>query len=143
MVSDAFVTDRVAGWAVLDAPYVLVCADPVSTIRELIGVLEKIMPTGRPVVVVAPALSSEVRRTLEVNAIQGTVGLIAVEADDADRSRLAELSGARPVPRDDLQSGYLALDRLGSCDRWVSTGHSSHLLPADRGAARENGFDQL
>src|SRR6478735_6630070 len=65
MASPDFVTDQPNGWAVLEHPYVLVCSEPVATVREILTVLERVLPTGRPLVVVAPALLGEVRSTLE------------------------------------------------------------------------------
>ena len=79
-----FVTDPTSGWAVLDHPAVLVCADPVDSIRELLPVLERLIMTGTPLVVARPGLSAEVRATLEVNAIQQTMRLLAVTPDAAD-----------------------------------------------------------
>ena len=68
----------------LDHPAVLVCADPVGSIRELLPVLERLMMTGTPLVVLAPDLAPEVRSTLEVNAIQQTMRLLAVTPSAAD-----------------------------------------------------------
>ncbi|GAA3612783.1 hypothetical protein [Microlunatus ginsengisoli] len=128
MVSPDFITDRTAGWAVLDRPYVLVCAEPITTVRELITPLEKVLPTGRPVVVVAPGLAGDVRSTLEVNAIQQTMSVLAVEAAGDVLTRIAGLVDTTPIPRADLQSSWVGLDRLGGCDRWVSTATTSYLL---------------
>jgi hypothetical protein len=130
MISRDFVTDPAMNWAVVDQPYVLVCAEPVATVREILGPLEKVLPTGLPLVVVAPALRGEVRSTLEVNAIQRTMALLGVEAEGDDLQRIARLTGAAPVPRGDLQSNYVPLDRLGRCARWVSTTSTSYLLNA-------------
>ena len=76
-----FVTDPASGWAVLDRPAVLVCADPVETVRELLGVLEQLIMSRTPLVVVAPSLAPEVLATLEVNQIQQTMQLLAVTPD--------------------------------------------------------------
>jgi hypothetical protein len=128
MASLDFVTDKATTWAVLDSPYVLVCAEPVTTVREILSLLEKVLPTGSPLVIVAPTLRDEVRSTLEVNAIQQTMSLIGVEADGDDLTRIARATATEPVPRADLVSGWVSLDRLGRCDRWVSTSRASHVL---------------
>jgi hypothetical protein len=130
MASRDFVTDQATNWAVLDKTYVLVCAEPVATIREILALLEKVLPTGLPLVVVAPSLRGEVLFTLEVNAIRQTMPLLGVEADGDDLQRIAALTGSTPIPRSDLQSSYASLDRLGRCERWVSTPTTSYLLQA-------------
>lgn len=131
MLSTDFVTDAPTGWAVLDQPYVLVCSDPVATVRELIAPLERVLPTGRPLLVVAPSFAPEVKQTLEVNAIQQTMGLLAVAVSDTDARRIATLTGATPLPRSDLQSGDVSLEVIGRCPRWVSTSEASFALAAE------------
>jgi hypothetical protein len=126
--SREFVTDPTSGWAVLDHPAVLVCADPVGSIRELLPVLERLMMTGTPLVVLAPDLAPEVRSTLEVNAIQQTMRLLAVTPNVADLKSLAAACGADLVDRSDRQAGYFPPERLGGCERWVSTAKASHVI---------------
>ncbi len=130
MASPDFVTDKSASWAVLDDPYVLVCAEPVATVREILTVLEKVLPTGHPLVIVAPALLGEVRSTLEVNAIQQTMALLGVLAEGDDLATIVRATAATPIPRTDLLSSYVSLDRLGRCHRWVSTATTSYVLRA-------------
>ena len=88
--SKDFVTDKSSGWAVLDHPRVLVCADPVETIRELLPVLEPMIMSKTPLVIAAPRLADEVRATLEVNQIRQTVPLLAA---DPGRGRSAHRRG--------------------------------------------------
>ena len=124
-----FVTDPASAWAVLDNPVVLVCAEPVTTLRELLPVLERLLVARHPLVLVAPGLAPEVLKTLEVNVIQQTMQVLAVTVADADDRRgIAEATGAEPTSRADLQSGYLAATTLGRCGRWVSTAERSYLL---------------
>jgi hypothetical protein len=125
-----FVTDPAAGWAVLDGPSVLVCADPVTSIRELLGVLEQMALSRTPLVVVAPEMAAEVLQTLEVNQIQRRLALLVVLAPEAaDRDTVAGSCFATPTERADRQAGYVPSTALGRCDRWVSTARASHLLP--------------
>jgi hypothetical protein len=129
--SSDFVTDPTSGWAVLDEPVVLVCADPVASIRELLGVLERMVLSQTPLVVVAPDLAPEVIATLEVNRIQRRLALVVVVApDDGERAVVARACGATPTDRSDRQAGYLPPSVLGRCARWVSTVRTSHVLPA-------------
>jgi hypothetical protein len=125
-----FVTDRATGWAVLDGPAVLVCADPVVSIRELLGVLEQMALSTTPLVVVAPEMAAEVLKTLEVNHIQRRLELLVVLAREAsERRAVVEACFATPTERADRQAGYVPSSVLGRCDRWVSTARASHLLP--------------
>ncbi len=127
--SKDFVTDPAAGWALLDGPAVLVCADEIASIRELLPTLEKLMAAKRPLVVVAPSIAREVRATLEVNQIRRLLAVLAVEVvDEADRQRLAERSGATITTRSDRQAGYVLPSHLGRVDRWVSTKQESFLI---------------
>jgi hypothetical protein len=126
--SKDFVTDPSSGWAVLDRPAVLVCADPVETVRELLGVLEQLILSRTPLVVVAPGLAPEVLATLEVNRIQQTMQLLAVTPDATELSALATACGATILDRADLRSGYAPPEQIGRCERWVSTARSSHVI---------------
>jgi hypothetical protein len=125
-----FITDSSSEWAVLEHPAVLVCGDAVQTFRELLGPLEKLILSKTPLVVVAPAIAPEVLATLEVNAIQRTMPLLAVICDEAHLSAIAAASQALIIDRSDRQSGYLPPDQLGHCERWISTAKSSHLIVA-------------
>ena len=133
-LSRDFVTDPNSGQAVLDEPRVLVCAERVESTRELLTVLEKFILSETPLVVVAPSVSDEVRNTLEVNQIQGTMRLLAVTfTNPADLALIADTTGAQPRNRSDLQAGYVWPEHLGGCARWVSTAKQSYLIgPAGR-----------
>jgi hypothetical protein len=126
--SKDFVTDPATGWAVLDRPAVLVCAEPVEAIRELLTALEQLNMSRTPLVIVAPSLAAEVLATLEVNQIQQTMQLLAVTPDAPALSALATATGATILDRADLRSGYVTPGQLGRCERWVSTAKASHVI---------------
>jgi len=125
-----FITDSSAHWAVLEHPAVLVCGDPIETFRELLGTLEKLILSRTPLVVVAPAIAPDVLATLEVNTIRQTMRLLAVICDQDGLGTVAAACHAMIIDRTDRQSGYLGPDHLGSCERWISTATSSHLIVA-------------
>lgn len=127
-----FITDTPTARAILDDPLVAVCAGPVHSVRELLPVLEAAMTGGQSLVIAAESFGSEVRTTLEVNAIRRTISVVAVAAPDAELSRIADVSHAIIIDSTDRQSGYLAPDQLGSVSRWVSTAKSSHLIVSAR-----------
>ncbi|SER36474.1 hypothetical protein [Microlunatus flavus] len=135
--SDDFVTDPSTRTAVLEDPLVLVCADAVETIRELLPALEHAVRAARPLVVVAPAIAPDVLGTLEVNAIQGKVPGVAVLADDAVRAEVAQISHATPVDATDRRSGWADPAAFGHLARWTSTRSSSRLSPLTRAGVAE------
>ena len=128
-LSSSFITDQTSGWAVLDDPAVLVCAAPVTSIRELLPVMERAAMSQRSLVIVAPSVAADVLATLEVNVIQRKVQLLAVSgAEPSLLGQLAERTGATVVQRSDLQAGYVPSEQLGHIDRWVSDQRRSFLL---------------
>ena len=131
-LSRDFVTDQGSSQAVVDDPRVLVCAERIESTRELLGLLEKLVLSRTPLVVVAPAMSDEVRSTLEVNQIQGRMRLLAVTPGEADLRRVIAATGAEPRTREDLQAGYIWPEHLGRCARWVSTAKASFVVGSSR-----------
>lgn len=125
-VHPGFVTDTSSGFAVLDEPLVLICADPVLTVRELLTVLTRAKRAGRSLVVVAPSLMEDVVRTLAVNAAQGKLAVVAVEG--LPKHELLAALGATPVSHDDLVADYLPPESLGTCGRWVSSATTSWMV---------------
>lgn len=127
--SAEFVTDPAARWVVLDGAVVCVCTDEVASIRELLGLLERLVLSRTPLVLVAPAVARDVLGTLEVNRIQQRLSVVVVLLPDAaDRTRVVQLCGGRLTDRSDRQAGYLPPEDLGHCARWVSTARTSHVL---------------
>lgn len=101
---------------VLRAPRVLVCADEVTTLREVMGALA----TYDPLVIAAPGFHDDVRQTLAANRAQALHDVVAVVADEAARGRLAELTDARPLERRDLMAGWLPDASVGHATRFVA-----------------------
>jgi hypothetical protein len=123
-----FMTDSASGWAVLERPAVLVCGDAVSSFRELIGTLEKLILSKSPLVVVVPEIAADVLATLEVNTIRHTMRLLVVICDEPDLRTVAAACQAMIIDRSDRQSGYLGQNHLGHCERWISSATASHLI---------------
>jgi hypothetical protein len=127
--SDGFVTDRNSGRAILDHPRVLTSAEPIMTIRELIGVIEHMITDGSPLVIVAPSMAPDVLDTLEVNHIQRKIDLVAVlTRDPVPVDKIVAATGAQLISRVDLQTGYLADADLGRCRLWVSDSRRTHIV---------------
>ncbi|QGN34802.1 hypothetical protein [Microlunatus sp. Gsoil 973] len=137
--SDAFVTDEPTARAVLDHPRILVCAEPIMAIRELIGVLEHMITDRTPLVVVAPMMAPEVLDTLEVNHLQRAVDVVAIlSRDPVPTDVIVQATGATLISRVDLQTGYLSDHELGRCARWVSDRRSSYIVGSLSGRTDED-----
>lgn len=122
------VTDAPTGWAVLRDPAVLLTHEELASVRELLGVMEHQLPTGRPLVIAAPRISRELIDTFAVNHIQQIMTVLPVLVpDDLDRATIEAVTGSTPMIRADLQSGYLAPGMLGACEIWLSTAERSYL----------------
>jgi chaperonin GroEL len=91
-ISPYFVTDPERMEASLDDAYVLLVSSKISSVRDLVPVLEKVMQGGRPLVIVAEDVEGEALATLVVNKIRGTFKSVAVKAP-------ASASGARRCSR--------------------------------------------
>src|SRR5579871_2256353 len=94
-LSPYFVTDPERQEAVLDDPYLLFVNGKVSAVHDLVPVLEKIMQTGRPLLLVAEDVDGEALATLVVNKIRGTFTSVAVKAPgfgDRRKAMLADMA---------------------------------------------------
>jgi len=129
-----FVTDPTTGWCVLEEPLILICAEPVDAMRELLPAVERAKESGRPLVVVAPDIAAEIQATLRANHVQGTLpSLPILLADPGLRRSLCSLTGGRLVPASDLRAGFLPAAHLGTCWTWVSDEDTSWVVLDDLG----------
>lgn len=126
---DGFATDLTTKRAVITNPLVLVVADPVETIRELLPVIEHAKRADRPLVLVAPAIQAPVIDTLRANLVQRHFTSLPLITDNAVlREEIAAATGGTPVAADDLRSGYLPPTAFGQVPVWVATKNSSWVL---------------
>ncbi len=94
-ISPYFVTDTERMEASLDDPYILVVNSKVSSLKDLLPVLEKVMQAGKPLLVIAEDVDGEALAGLIVNKIRGTFKSIAVKAPgfgDRRKAMLADIS---------------------------------------------------
>src|SRR5690349_23684184 len=78
-ISPYFVTDPERMEAVLEDPYILIVNSKISSIKDLVPVLEKVMQTGKPLAIIAEDIEGEALATLVVNKIKGTFKTVAVK----------------------------------------------------------------
>ena len=91
-ISGYFVTDTERMEAVLEEPYVLLVDGKVSSLKDLLPVLEKVQQTGRPLMVIAEDVDGEALAGLVVNKIRGTFKSVAVKAPGFGDRRKAILA---------------------------------------------------
>jgi len=127
-ISPYFVTDPERMEAVLEDPYILIVNKKISSIQEMIPVLEKVMQAGKPLVIIAEDVDGEALATLVVNKIRGTFNAIAVKAPGfGDRRKamlldLATLTGATVISEEvGLKLENAELDLLGHARKVVVT----------------------
>ena len=119
-ISAYFVTDAERMEAVLDDPYILVVNSKVSNLRDLLPLLEKVVQSGKPLLVIAEDVDGEALAGLIVNKIKGTFKSVAVKAPGfGDRRKamlgdIAILTGGQVISEEvGLKLDAVTLDLLG------------------------------
>ncbi|OIO57995.1 MAG: chaperonin GroEL [Alphaproteobacteria bacterium CG_4_10_14_0_2_um_filter_63_37] len=123
-LSPYFVTDPERMVADLDKPYILLFEKKVSTMKDLLPVLEQVVRTGRPLLIVAEDVDGEALATLVVNRLRGSLNVCAVKAPGfGDRRKamledIAILTGGRLISEDiGVKLEHVTLDDLGQADK--------------------------
>jgi len=126
-LSPYFVTNSDNMEAELDDPYILIYDKKISNMKDLMPILEKVVQTGKSVMVIAEDIEGEALATLVVNKLRGTFKVLAIKAPGfGDRRKamlqdIAILTGATVISE---EQGYklenATLDYLGTCKRVVS-----------------------
>ncbi|MEY2778857.1 MAG: hypothetical protein RL623_37 [Actinomycetota bacterium] len=127
-ISPYFVTDTDRMEAVVDDGYILLYSGKVANVRDLVPVLEKVMQTGKQLVIVAEDIEGEALATLVVNKIRGTFKSVAVKAPGfGDRRKamlqdIAILTGGQVISEEvGLKLDNTSLDLLGRAKKIVVT----------------------
>ncbi|HEY3486228.1 MAG TPA: chaperonin GroEL, partial [Ilumatobacteraceae bacterium] len=125
-ISPYFVTDPERMEASLDDPYILLVSSKISSVRDLVPALEKVMQSGRPLVIVADDVEGEALATLVVNKIRGTLSVAGVKAPGfGDRRKamlqdIAILTGGQAISEDlGIKLENVTLAELGRAKRVV------------------------
>src|ERR1017187_10147021 len=127
-ISPYFVTDPERMEASLEDAYVLLVGSKISAVRDLLPVLEKVMGTGKPLVIIAEDVDGEALATLVVNKIRGTFKSVGVKAPGFGERRkamlqdMAILTGGQVVTEEvGLKLVNVGLDLLGKARKVVVT----------------------
>ena len=134
-ISPYFVTNTPKMEAVLEDPYILLCDSKITSLNDLISLLDDLLKTGKPIVFVAEDIEGDALATLIVNQIRGVFRSLAVKAPGfGDRRKamledIAVLTGAEVVSRDlgtSLENVQLA--QLGHAERVVCNKESTTII---------------
>ncbi len=127
-ISPYFVTDQESMEAVLEDARILLVQGKVSSVAEILPLVEKVVETGKPLLIIAEDVDGEALSTLVVNRIRGTFASCAVKAPAfGDRRKailedLAVLTGGQVISSDiGLKLDSVGLDVLGTARRVVVT----------------------
>jgi len=134
-LSPYFVTNSESMDAEMEDPYILIHDKKISNMKDLLPLLEKVVQTGKPVVLIAEDIEGEALATLVVNKLRGTFKVLAVKAPGfGDRRKamledIAVLTGGTVISED---AGYKLenanLDYLGTAKRVVSDKDNSTIV---------------
>src|SRR4051812_36676544 len=123
-LSPYFVTNAEEMEAVLENPYILIYEKKISSLKDMLPLLEKVAKAGRPLLIIAEDVEGEALATLVVNKLRGTLQVAAVKAPGfGDRRKamlqdIAALTGGEAVTEDlGLKLENLALSDLGRAKR--------------------------
>ncbi|MPZ62637.1 MAG: chaperonin GroEL [Propionibacteriales bacterium] len=148
-VSHYFMTDAERMESVLDDPYILIVNSKISSVKDLLPILEKVMQSGKPLMIIAEDVEGEALATLVVNKLKGTFKSVAVKAPGfGDRRKamlqdMAILTGGQVISEDvGLKLENAALDLLGQARKVVVTKDETTIVEgvgdADQIAGRVN-----
>lgn len=122
-LSPYFVTNSEKMNTELENPYILICDKKISTMKEILHILEKVAQTGKALVIISEDLEGEALATLVVNKLRGTIKIAAVKAPGfGDRRKemlqdIAILTGGTVISEETGQNLEAAdMDALGTCE---------------------------
>jgi chaperonin GroEL len=127
-ISPYFWTDAERMEAVLEDPYILVVNSKISAVKDMVPVLEKVMQSGKPLMIISEDVEGEALATLVVNKVRGTFKSVAVKAPGfGDRRKamlqdIAILTGGQVISEEvGLKLENAGLDLLGRARKVVVT----------------------
>jgi chaperonin GroEL len=141
-IAPYFATDPERMEAALEDPYLLYVGSKISAVRDLLPLLEKVMQSGRPLVIIAEDVEGEALATLVVNKIRGTFKSVAIKAPGFGERRkamlqdMAILTGGQVVTEEvGLKLENVTLDLLGRARKVVVTKDETTIV---EGAGSDN-----
>jgi chaperonin GroEL len=145
-LSPYFVSDPERQEAVLDEPYILFNQGKISNVQDLLPVLEKVMQSGKPLLIIAEDIEGEALATLVVNKIRGTFNSVSVKAPGFGERRkamlqdMAILTGGQVIAEEvGLKLDTADLSLLGQARKIVVTKDDTTIIEGGGDAAEVEG----
>ena len=127
-ISPYFITDPDRQEAVLEDPYILIANSKIGSVQDMLPILEKVMQSGKPLLIIAEDVEGEALATLVVNKIRGTFLSVAVKAPGFGERRKAQLqdiavlTGGTVISEEvGLKLDGVTMDLLGQARKVVIT----------------------
>ncbi len=137
-ISPYFVTDAERQEAVLEDPYILFNQGKITSVQDLLPVLEKVMQSGKQLVIIAEDIEGEALATLVVNKIRGTFSSVAVKAPGFGERRkamlqdMAILTGGQVVSEEvGLKLDAVNVDMLGTARKIIVTKDNTTIVEGE------------
>ena len=137
-ISPYFITDPDRQEAILEDPYILIANQKITSVNDLVPVLEKVMSSGKGVLVIAEDVEGEALATLVVNKIRGTFASIAVKAPGFGERRkamlqdIAILTGGTVISEEvGLKLENVTLELLGRARKVVVAKDATTVIDGD------------
>ncbi len=141
-LSPYFVTNAESMEVSLDNPYILIYEKKISSLKDLLPILEKVAKTGRPLLIIAEDVEGEALATLVVNKLRGTLQIAAVKAPGfGDRRKammedIAILTGGRCITEDlGIKLDSITLEDLGKTKRITIDKESTTIVEGEGASA--------
>ncbi len=145
-ISPYMVSDREKMAVEMENPLVLVTDQKISTIQDVLGILEQIVQQNKALLIIADDIENEVISTLVVNKLRGTFNVVATKAPgfgDNQKDQLADiavLTGAKVISKDlGMQLKDMTMDDLGTCKKVIVEKDSTTLI---EGAGSKKAFKE-
>ncbi|MCT9078194.1 chaperonin GroEL [Streptomyces fulvoviolaceus] len=145
-ISAYFATDMERMEAALEDPYILIANSKISSVKDLLPLLEKVMQSGKPLLIIAEDVEGEALSTLVVNKIRGTFKSVAVKAPGfGDRRKamlgdIAILTGGEVISEEvGLKLENATLDLLGRARKVVITKDETTIVDGAGDSEQVNG----
>ena len=148
-ISGYFATDMERLEAVLEDPYILLVGSKISNVKDLLPLLEKVMQSGKPLLIIAEDVEGEALSTLVVNKLRGTFKSVAVKAPGfGDRRKaqlqdMAILTGGQVISEEvGLSLETAGIEHLGTARKVVVTKDDTTIVDGAGSADQVKGREQ-
>jgi len=140
-ISPYFITDVKSQTCTVENPYILVCDAKISSVQAIVPVLEEVLKSGKPLVMIAEDVEGEALAVLIVNKLRGNAKVCAVKAPGFGDNRkenlqdIAILTGATLISEDiGIKLEDCKIGHLGSCGKMTITKDDSIILNGSGGS---------